>query len=46
MIEWKHREIVIEIAKYLNDKNIDFELLMLGSGNKKLNGKAYQTNMS
>ncbi len=35
MIEWKHGEIAVEIAKYLKDKGLNFKLKMIGSGEKK-----------
>lgn len=34
MIDWKHPEMAVEIAKELKKRNIKFELKMIGDGNK------------
>lgn len=35
MIWWKHPEHAVEVARMLNEKNVDFEMLIIGSGEKK-----------
>lgn len=35
MIWWKHPEHAIEVARLLKERNIDFEMLMVGNGEKE-----------
>ncbi len=52
LLSWKHPEMAVYLAEYLNDKGLDFKMRIIGSGeqeemlksliqNKKLDGKVF-----